>query len=385
LALVLLVCFHQSACAIQEPDWGITHIGASCVWDKNRDNHTDSGANAGGTIVAIIDDGIDLDHDDLKDNIAGGRSFTLTWPDKIVEGDDYGADSSNQHGTECAGILASVDNQNGLIGVAPKARIYMLRPSNRHELEIAYAINYSACVLGAKVLSMSFFSGTEDSIVSNACENAYGNGTIIFCCSGNNKTNPRGVGYPAANDWAVAVGAIYGNNTRLSDSCYGPELDFVAPGYLINTTAFNPKYVTANGTSMACPYVAGVAALIMASIMDPDYDVLGGKEKEWDPIEVESKMRDTALDLGTSGYDDEYGYGLVNAWWACQRPEGNLNYDTCVDIADIGTVGLSFGSEKGDINWNPVANFNLDNYTDIFDIVFVALNFGDDTVLWWQE
>src|SRR4030042_3272660 len=166
----VLVCFPSCAHAVQEPDWGVLHIGATCVWDKNQDNSTDQGANCGDVIVAVIDDEFDIDHEDLKDNIAGGRSFELNQWGKVVEGDDYG-DNPGDHGTACAGIIAAVDNQIGIIGTAPKAKIYALRIKSYDASVFAYAINYSVCVLGAEVVSMSWYWDKEKPEVTRACEN----------------------------------------------------------------------------------------------------------------------------------------------------------------------------------------------------------------------
>jgi subtilisin family serine protease len=148
----------------------------------------------------------------------------------------------------------------------------------------------------------------------------------------------------------------------------------MAPGEGINTTALDGGYGNFDMTSAATPHVAGVVALMWAGRVDDDWD--GLNLGEWNVCELYSKLVNKTLDLGQPGRDDEFGEGLVNAWRACQVPEGDLDDSFNVDLFDIVIVARAFGSQPNESEWNPLANINIDEYIDIFDIVIVAANFG---------
>jgi subtilisin family serine protease len=158
-------------------------------------------------------------------------------------------------------------------------------------------------------------------------------------------------------------------------SNYGFELELVAPGVNINSTWPGDTYKVDTGTSYAVSHVTGVAALIYASKIDPEYDFFDG-DGEWDNVEVRKKLDDTALDLGSLGKDVYYGYGLVNAWYANQRPPGDVNSDHYVNIKDVTIVSAAYGSKPGEPNWDPRADINIDNHVNIKDMVIVQSNFG---------
>jgi PKD repeat protein len=121
--------------------------------------------------------------------------------------------------------------------------------------------------------------------------------------------------YPAAYDTVIAVSATDLINTKASFSCYGPEIEFAAPGVNVKSTMPGGLYSYMNGTSMATPHVTGAVALLMSSkVSGTSYDF--NKNGKWDPAEVRSRLQNTATDLGTSGKDNYYGYGLVNAYAA---------------------------------------------------------------------
>ena len=116
--------------------------------------------------------------------------------------------------------------------------------------------------------------------------------------------------YPAAYPEVIAVSAADTADTLTSWSNRGAEIDLSAPGNAIESTYKNGGYATFSGTSMAAPHVAGVAALLYTRALGA-YDVNGNNA--WDPGEIQTKLQDTATDLGVAGRDDMYGYGLVNA------------------------------------------------------------------------
>jgi len=184
---------------------------------------------------------------------------------------------------------------------------------------------------------------------------------MLFACSGNAGGE---VSYPARYDSVVAVGATYPNDSRCEWSNYGLGLDLVAPGYNINTTTSGGGYAPDDGTSFAAPHAAAAAALIWSAYPDSE---------NW---EVEDRLLTRIHDLGAPDWDEETGYGLVNAYRPSQKPEGNLNSDDKVDIFDAAMVAISFGSKPGDTNWNVIADSKIDRLIDIFDLVIVAGHSG---------
>jgi subtilisin family serine protease len=385
VSIVVAPCFLVTVDAQETRPWGIERVHAQCVWDKNNDTAVDEGANAGqytgsneNVTVAIIDTGVNSSHPDLQDNIIGGRRFYQEESSHIVHDDaDYG--DVDGHGTAVAGIVAAVDNDDGVIGTAPRVQIFIMKLYKQSQYEAAAAINY-AVEHNCKIISISFGWPTNITELFFACQNAYNNNVFIVAAAGNdNKTND--IDYPAKYDnYVLAVGATNQNDSRWTNpeigygSDMGPELNLMAPGEGINTTALDGGYGNFDMTSAATPHVAGVVALMWAGRVDDDWD--GLNLGEWNVCELYSKLVNKTLDLGQPGRDDEFGEGLVNAWRACQVPEGDLDDSFNVDLFDIVIVARAFGSQPNESEWNPLANINIDEYIDIFDIVIVAANFG---------
>jgi subtilisin family serine protease len=348
-------------------------MNMTCDPDANAGQYT--GQNEDVT-VAIIDTGVNASHPDLVDNIVGGICFVDDDPiwHRITTSSDY--NDSDGHGTNVAGILAAADNEVAVIGVAPKVKIYVIKLDGRTPYSMAAAINHAVGV-GCEIISISVgFPWTDNyGKLESACSNAYGNNTLIVAAAGNENST---ICYPAKFSRVLAVGATFDNDSRWVQSQdvgsnMGPELDIMAPGYNISTTSLNGGTCGFEATSAATPHVAGVVALMWAGRVDDDWDDGNGY---WNNYELYSKLGDKTLDLGQSGRDDEFGQGLVNAWRACQVPEGDLDDSFNVDLFDVVIVARAFGSQPNETEWNPVANININKYINIVDIVIVALNFG---------
>jgi len=385
-AIFLTLVLPASTCMIAHAQsevlpWGVERVRAHCLWDNNMDMTVDKGANAGqGINIAIIDTGIYYwednwgekhYHEDLADNVKGATAFRKV-NDYAQEEDplpDYRADG---HGTHCTGIIGAVDNLIGVIGTAPRVNLYSLQMKTWDYLELVAAIDWSVDN-GMNVISISFHWENDYPAVREACENAYENGLLLVAASGNDN-DP--VAYPAAYDYVVAVGAVYEDDTRWERSNYGSELEFVAPGVDVNSTVLNNGYGLLTGTSMACPHVSATAALIWNSKIDPWYD--DDEDDEWSNTEVREKLNNMTLDLGSSGKDNYYGWGLINAWATNQRPLGDINIDYVVNILDITIASTAFGSYPGHPNWDPRADINIDNIINILDLDIIAQNFGQE-------
>ena len=272
--------------------WGVDRIDAEFVWPTEEE----SGYTGAGITVAVIDTGIDKDHPDLVENIIDGLNFVRK-KGKVLP-DAW--DDDNGHGTHCAGIIAAEDNEEGVIGVAPDAGLYAIKVLNRRGMgfmtDIIAGIEH-ATDEEVHVISMSLGGPPSDSMAA-AITAASDAGIVLVGASGNNgdERDPSVI-YPAAYADVIAVGATDVSDNVAIFSAYGDELDLVAPGVSIYSTYLRGGYAYGSGTSMACPHVAGVVALLLESDVEPG-EVLG-------------KLTGTADAL--SDFDDKDGAGLVDA------------------------------------------------------------------------
>ncbi len=232
--------------------------------------------------VAVIDTGIDVDHPDL--NVVGGKNCST--------GGTY--DDGSGHGTHVAGIIAAKDDLNGVVGVAPGARLWAVRVLDKSgagtEANILCGIDWvTANASTIEVANMSLGSnGTEPSgegcatgvALHDAICNSVAAGVTYVVAAGNSSANARRH-VPAAYDEVITVSALADfdgvpgglgqpscrldqDDTLASFSNYGLDIDLIAPGVCIYSTYKDGGYKTLNGTSMAAPHVAGAAALYKA-------------------------------------------------------------------------------------------------------------------------
>ncbi len=277
--------------------WGVKRIGAGTVHGAG---------NKGQTVkVAIIDSGIDYNHPDLSANYAGGYDFVNKDSDPF---DDNG------HGTHVAGTVAAVDNNAGVVGVAPEARLYALKVlganGSGNYSDVVAAVQW-AVNNGMEITNNSYGSSTNPGLtVEQAFDNAYNAGLLHVAAAGNSG-NSTGTGdnviFPARYASVIAVAATDKTDTRASFSSTGTAVELAAPGVSINSTVPRGGYASWNGTSMASPHVAGTAALVLVSgVTDSNNN---GRIND----EVRQILNATADDLGITGRDTWYGFGLVNA------------------------------------------------------------------------
>jgi serine protease len=273
----------------------------------------------------IAGNSIDDDGNDFVDDVNG-------WD--FVNNDAHPNDN-NAHGTHVTGTIAqTTDNELGVAGIAFNTTIMPIKvldyTGSGYDVDVADGIYY-AVDNGAKIINLSLGGDAPSTTLENAVDYAYNNGVVVIAASGNDGT--ESVDYPAAyDDYVIAVGATRYNETRASYSDYGSSLDLVAPGgdvyadenedtyadgvlqqtfepYLSFVDKADPTswaYYFFDGTSMATPHVSGVAALLLAldSTLTPD--------------QIRDALESTAEDLGASGRDDFYGWGLIDAKAALQ-------------------------------------------------------------------
>ena len=303
-----------------DPGWDI-NIEPAWAFLTNTPGIHDIDDEQDGIIVAVIDEGVDLDHEDL--NLVEGYDATYD-PEDPERVDSHGGPNPwNGHGTACAGIIGAIQNQVGIVGVAPGVKIMPVRIGFSQEGsqywitsddEIADGILWAANH-GAKVLSNSWGGGMDTDTKHNVIRDAKDMGCIIVFAAGN--SNYESVIFPARYEEVIAVGAMspcgerksghsWGHETSCDGewfwgSNYDPNLDIMAPGVMIPTCditgdggyAVNDDYghsenyyMSFNGTSSACPHVAGVASLMLTT--NPNLS----------PNQVQGILEETAVDLG---------------------------------------------------------------------------------------
>lgn len=249
----------------------LSHVGLS--WEKGYKGRL-KGAKKG-CPVFIIDTGGNPNHPDL--HYTHGHSFTDEERDDIYPYRKVSwEDNLFGHGIHVAGIACALDNQIGIVGVAPEADLIaakVFRQDYRHPSQsytegkwIARAIEWAADYsvehypeYGGGVINMSLGGPYRDRRIVSACNYALDRGCIIVCAAGNDG-QPNGVDWPGAYHRNIAVGAITKELVKASYSDAGLEVDVAAPGTAYSTW-LDHKYVVLDGTSMATPFVAGIAAL----------------------------------------------------------------------------------------------------------------------------
>jgi len=301
-------------------------------------------------VVAVIDDGVE-NHEDLNDGSGNSRLIGGFTP---VNNGNGLPNSSGAHGQACAGIVAASHNSLGVRGLAPQVRLLSVNIFEGGETtqDIADAITW-AKNNGADVLSNSWgytsctasFANINNALADATNNGRSGKGCVIVFASGNGYKSC--VDYPANNSNVIAVGA-FGNDGIKSDySNAGSDLDLAAPSNDISQFGFltgagvrtidrmgGAGYSSGNytnsfgGTSAACPVVAGVAALVLS--VDPSLT----------HSQVKNTLYNTAIDMGASGFDNNYGHGRVNAFGALNSLGGGGQTPTCTD-------GIQNGDETG--------------------------------------
>ncbi len=283
--------------------------------------------------VAVIDEGVELLHPDLRNNVLPGYNATGS-------GVSAGAPLSNKdwHGTVVAGVIAAEQNNSiGISGVAPNCKIVPVRVKNAHgeykPADIANGINWVANNSKAEVINISL-AGSHDAEVNTAIKNALSKGCVVVAGSGNN--NSSSVKFPANVAGVIAVGAIKQNGTRLGDSNYGSALDVVAPGERIPTTYVGSDYAYANQTSIATPHVSGIAALMLSA-----YPNMTRQQVEEAITKSATKLSAYFPSYATgSSRHNEVGYGLANAFQAlCFPLEISGKSDVWSDVDYAYSVG----------------------------------------------
>jgi len=331
--------------------WHYPAINLPQAWDL-----TTGTPSSGDVIVAVIDTGVFLDHEDLSDKLVPGYDFISdpsnsadtdgidANPDDPGDGDQVG--TSSWHGTHVAGtIAAETNNSIGVAGVSWGAKIMPLRalgPQGGTDYDIGQAALFAAGLDNdsntfpaqkADIINMSIGGpgGSSEQLQysQDIFDRVRSAGVIVVAAAGNeNSSEPS---YPAAHSGVISVAATDFNSSRAPYSNFGSTIDIAAPGgdishdqnndgdsdgvlsTLVDDSSGTRKdsYVYYQGTSMATPHVAGVLALMRAV-----YPALS-------PDDVDTLLAAGSLtnDIGTSGRDDQFGYGLLDAFKAVKEAQ----------------------------------------------------------------
>jgi thermitase len=253
--------------------WGLVTVHAPDAWAAYT--------GAASAVVAVIDSGVDIDHPDLDGHLAWGLD---------TYAGDGNPDDTNGHGTHCAGIAAAeTDNALGVAGAGHACRFASYRCGNSSfPTSALVAAIGDAVAQGALVLSMSWGSNYNDPAIRTALQAARDAGCVLVAAAGNDGVSTKF--YPAAHDFVLAVAASTSADARASFSNYGAWVDVAAPGQAIYSTWKGGGYTTMNGTSMACPLVAGLANLLYAR--------LGGARSVGNAALVRAAIEGSATDVG---------------------------------------------------------------------------------------
>lgn len=215
-----------------------------------------------GVRVAILDTGIDKTHPDLEGAVVATKDFTGS-----------GMRDVNGHGTHCAGIIGARANGIGFIGVAPEVSLMIgkvLGNDGSGDLGwISAGIDW-AVANGADIISMSLGAEGDDPDMYRSIHRALALNKIIVCAAGNaGAVFADNIGFPGRYGSVITVASHDGDGNPSGFSSRGGSVDFMAPGHEIWSTWPDGQYAQLSGTSMATPFVAGLAALILSKHRQP--------------------------------------------------------------------------------------------------------------------
>lgn len=344
--------------------WGIHNIGqfgGTLDIDMDGAEAWDVTAGDESIRVVIIDCGVQQDHPDL--NQITGADVTHQGP-----GDGGPVAECDHHGTIVAGcVSASMNNALGTTGIAPSSKVASVRTfitlddcSGVWTSQTSWTVDALTWAesIGARVTANSNIYGFSSNFIAEKYMLTRAAGMVHFACAGNDLTTQ--ITYPGSLSSVSAVAGIDNQGQLALLATTGEGLALAAPGQGIYTTDRTgadgysaDDYCFGTGCSLATPYAAGVAALVLA--VDPTLAA----------AEVELIVLQTAMDLGAPGYDTTFGWGLVNAKSA------------------VGVAGCPVGLTGEDINGNKVpdececvGDFDGSNAIDVADLLAVIGNWG---------
>ncbi|MEU9287094.1 type VII secretion-associated serine protease mycosin [Streptomyces sp. NPDC048275] len=308
---------------IKSTPWSLQRI----LLDQLREQATGKGVT-----VAVIDTGVDDSNPQLRGAMAsGGKSY--------VGGSADGTDDIEGHGTRVAGIIAARPiTGTGFEGIAPEAKILSFRYTGGEEKQgdsgtMSAAIR-AAVAAGAEIINISSDTANKEDnpTLAGAVADAVNSGALIVAAAGNDGADGKSAKtYPASYDGVLAVAASDRNDERAFFSQSGDFVDIAAPGVGMVSTVPKGGQCTADGTSFAAPYVAGVAALLKE------------KHRDWSAAQIATRLEETAQRPGR-GPNQFIGWGVVDPVAALSddsTPESSPEPDPPVAAGAGGVVPMA--------------------------------------------
>ncbi len=234
-----------------DKQWALKSIQIDSLWQLTTGSQD--------ILVAILDTGIDKNHEDLDGQIEAEANFT----------DSPTPDDIHGHGTHIAGIIAAKDNGIGIAGLAPGCRLLNVKVADdRGRCQVSdlvegiiWAVDY-----GANVINISIEIRESSSELEDAIEYAWKRGVVVVAAAGNSGSQTPV--YPAFYDNSIAVAAIKEDKSLAPLSNQGDWIDLAAPGFQIYSTLPDNNYGFETGTSFATAHVSGIAALLFTVVTD---------------------------------------------------------------------------------------------------------------------
>ncbi|RZK50422.1 MAG: T9SS type A sorting domain-containing protein [Pedobacter sp.] len=349
-----------------------TRMQVSQAWDIAQ--------SAANILVAIVDSGSDLDHEDLAaniyynqadpingrdddgdgfvDNFAGWDFVGLSATTMIPDNNPNVTSDSTQHGVHVSGLVSAVtNNAKGIASIARDAKLLIVKTGADNNARAIYkgyeGIKY-AVDMGAKIINCSWGSSASGQFGQEIINYAVSSGALIIASAGNDNNNVPN--YPASYPGVISVSAVANNDVKSSFSNYGDKVDIAAPGTSILSTLNNGRYGYMSGTSMSAPLVSSAAALLWA--MRPD---LTGEQ-----IGEHLRMASDPINDLNANHFDWLGKGRVNVLNAIQNKYYSVRFENPI-IQDPSNGSRLPGVELA-------LYFDFKNYLDPVDGLHVQIS-----------
>ncbi|MBR7836175.1 S8 family serine peptidase, partial [Actinospica durhamensis] len=318
---------------IADKEWALTKL-------QNGEIHSQFNARGAGVTVAVIDSGVDPNQPDLQGSLLPG--INLVNPEN--PGADTSDDNNESHGTSIATIIAahaheSNGNQYGMVGLADQAKILPIKTGTGSnggsnpatDAAIRYATDH-----GARVINISYgTNGQCPQDVVDSIDYALSHNVVVVAATGNTAISGNQVGCPAPVPGVIDVSAIAQNGQMDQYSHYGSDVTVAAPGVGIEIGLIGGKYGENNGSSLAAPWVAAEAALII------------GLHPTWTQGQVVSAIIDNTAQAASGQtqhgkrFDDHIGYGVIDPVAALGAAEPASTTNPLGGPAVVSTAGSS--------------------------------------------
>ena len=273
------------SCYYESYQWNLAVIGADAAFDRN--------AAGQGIRVGVLDSGVNP-HPDFGARLLPGHNYIEGTKDPDDTSDSFG------HGTKVAGLIAGA-GVHGCIGAAPMAEIVPLKCTDGQSVKVSAlcsAIYGAIDDYGCNVLNLSMGIQTDHPALAEAVAYAEEKNVVIIAGAGNG--GGKTLYYPAAYETVIGVGAVDRGGVWYSSSNHNAGVFLTAPGVSVRTTDHRGGYAVASGCSFSVPQVSGAAAVLLSL------------DRSLTPQEIRELFRSCAADRDSTGWDEYYGYGILD-------------------------------------------------------------------------